>query len=112
MSHSTTSGQSEPNTTQFSIEKNGNKGDSPLISREEIVGTPFHKIILNNQWFISFGDYRITEIYPTSHPYDEGEILKNDMWWICLRVAGIMAEKLIEDFNQNNKKQPTDNVQQ
>lgn len=84
---------------QTNADANQNKQASSLVNREEIKGTPFFLVQDEERWFIAFAEYRVSEEYKKINAghitADEAyKTLTDNMWWIIMRMAGIMHEKI------------------
>lgn len=72
------------------------KNQNQLIEKIEVENTPFLIIHIENDYFGTFGQYRITEIYNT--PEQCKKDLENITWNNLVKVMTLVVEML------NNKK--------
>lgn len=73
----------QANSTDYSNE---------LINREPIEGTPFQLIKLENGFFLTMGNYRITEIYNTKEETLELINTQKLNWYTLLTIINTMIE--------------------
>lgn len=100
MSHSITSKHADILNTQLNTEENPSSKSSKLIEREQLTGTPFWLVGNEEQGYrIIMGKWAITEIYKTK--IEALLIIKDEQWQTTLKLAGIVAQDLIE---QNEKR--------
>lgn len=89
---STTPKQKDTSTEQSNVEKTHN---SILASEiEKIPNTPFTLIRQENKWFITMGNYRITE--PTKTKAEQLKKLETEKWNLIMHITIITQEKTQE----------------
>lgn len=91
---STTLKQEELLNTQRNAESNHNK-NSTLVERNKIEGTPFYLLKNNNEYFITYGKYRITE--PTTTEEETLKKLESEKWLITMHMIIIIIEMKFEN---------------
>lgn len=82
--------QKDTSDTLGNVENNHNS-NSTLHERTEIVGTPFHLVNQNEEYFITMGDYRLT--IPTKKQEDTIQKLITEHWRITLTMIAIALDK-------------------
>lgn len=80
-------GQNAPSNTQQNAENNHN-----LNSFEPIENTPFTLIKKEENYFLTMGDYRITE--PTDTKEKTMEKLEKEKWMIIFSIIAVIVEKM------------------
>lgn len=73
------------------------KPSSTLIETEQIEGTPFHAVKQQEKWFLTLGNYRLTE--PTLTKEETINKLNTELWKIIFHVIIIVNEKDKEIHN-------------
>lgn len=68
-----------------------------LTEHKPIQGTPFVMQRINDQWFMTIGDTRITE--PTLTEQEQLDKFVNEMWTIILKVA-IHVNTRMEEYKK------------
>lgn len=89
MSDTTKTKQGDTLRTQNNVEKTP-KSNS-LIEREEIPNTPFKLIHLQDKWFITLGDHRLSELYDTKE--QTLEYFKTHMWELIIHIVIIIIDE-------------------
>lgn len=81
--------------TQNSAEET-HKQDYPseLIDRRQLDNTPFIMVNTVHGWFVTLGDYRITEPYQTE--LEAIEHLEKRMWYVVLQMIGCALDRFDE----------------
>lgn len=93
--------------TQSNVENNPNK-NSTLIEQEKIEGTPFMAIKQNNQWFLTLGNYRLTEGTDTLEETEDK--LKTEMWELIMKVSITVVDirQRLTTITHTNSTNPVD----
>lgn len=83
--------QSELLHTQTSAEDQPKQdsGNTELLKREEIPGTPFKMITVHDTWFIAYGPYRLTPEQPVTQDTDVNyakHYINQNLWDILINV--------------------------
>lgn len=82
---------------------NSNSTSEPLLTREEVDGTPFH--IAGNEeqgYAVTFGKYRLSELRKTQE--EALSELIDQHWNITARLAGVIAEHTVIHGPTNDTK--------
>lgn len=94
MSKQITSNQGDILNTQNNVEETP-KQNSPLSEREPIDKTPFWLITNQTGSFITFGEYRVSQILPSkAEALDE---LRNNDWNIIMHMVAVIVEKTLQE---------------
>jgi predicted DNA-binding protein (MmcQ/YjbR family) len=83
------------------------KGSS-LVKHEQLENTPFHLVIQEGKWFITFKNYRISDIMTfeetediihdiLQHKFKALDYLEKHMWQIIMYVSGVIHESIAKD---------------
>lgn len=79
---------------------NGNSGNEELFKVEEVKGTPFQIIKMEDKYFLAMGKYRLSEPMPT---YKEAlENAQDSSWHRIMQIINIMIN---EDKNEQKYKE-------
>lgn len=97
MSKSTTSKQGEQLNIQNNVEEIP-KEVSSIVNRNKIENSPFWAIGTDEGWFITMGDYRLTEPKPTEE--EAIELLLTEDWNIIMRMCAVITEKTLAEINK------------
>lgn len=74
---------------QSNVENNP-KENSTLIEYEQIEGTPYKAVKTEEGWFLTIGNYKLTE--PTKTLEETEEKLKTDQWHIMINTMVAINE--------------------
>lgn len=70
-------------------------GNDMIVEREEIPNTPFYINKNNKKWFLTMGDYRITE--PNESKSQTLEKAKITDWLTLFTVIATIQEKMLKE---------------
>lgn len=100
MQQSTQYKQEDILNSQNSTEETHNQ-NSTLNEREKIEDTPFWVVKQEEKWFITLGEYRVSQIKESK---DEAlKTLEENKWDLVIHMVIIISEKLKEeDYRKNN----------
>lgn len=91
---------------QLSIQNSAeetHKEESTLLKREPIQNTPFHMVQDQRGWFITIGDYRITE--PYEKELDALLHLESKMWIVIMQMIGCALDRWDEKIKPQNPRE-------
>lgn len=94
MSEQTSTTQREKLATSLNADGTLKNRSTELITNEQIENTPFKIHGIENEWFITLGDYRITQNYLTK---DEAiKHLETHKWNVVLQMIGTALDRFDE----------------
>lgn len=89
----------------MNVEKANKQGSSELVQREQLKNTPFTMIGLENRWFGTMGEYRMTEEYESKEELENE--LSNITWNRIIQVMMVLDEIKSKDKEFVNKTKTT-----
>lgn len=76
--------------------------NEPLIEREQLEGTPFWMIKIQDQYNLIMGKYKLTDV-PLKDKEEIFSYLQTNMYNIITRIVAIIANNMITDYMKDEK---------